>query len=451
MAKARVLTKELRIGEVDDDELAAVLSSVLPRSAQFRPNEVEYRSMADDWVLSLHYRDGRIEKATAAAALTSELLQRIQEEIVRVLDAPMRAKVARWTMFSSRPVEASWRYREQFQLVPAPPQAPRPPQLIAQHPFLVDFVFSDSPDWDIRRMRSGQRAAELMLVLNLLLSSQITAPRVRNPKQLWVWAPHGSKAPVMWAGEGYMIPDFEYLVDQLPEIEGETFDMVPAERYYNKWEGRSDTLNLPVELPDVLDAFQSLTDDHRDRFLRACYWYQTASAVWDFSQSLYLTCLIDSIESLSSVGPQRATPDGPSILFKLFVQRFAPTGPAVDSNSRGPSALFKSLMRRFAPGRPSGGVIDRIYGARSKIAHGERLLSLDQKPGALGLNQLSSVDREIVDNASVLCRAALINWIWSQTAGPNERLITRGLRFERPPKPGTKSSVTVSVPEPDND
>jgi hypothetical protein len=108
-------------------------------------------------------------------------------------------------------------------------------------------------------------------------------------------------------------------------------------------------------------------------------------------------------------------------------------------------------MRRFAPGPPSGGVIDKIYEARSKITHGERLLSLDQTPGSWALNQLSSADREIVDTASILCQAALINWLWSQATGGNEQLITRGLRSEKPPKPGTKSGVTVIVPKPDND
>ena len=34
----------LRIGQIDDDELAAVFTSVLPRGAQFTANEVEYRT-----------------------------------------------------------------------------------------------------------------------------------------------------------------------------------------------------------------------------------------------------------------------------------------------------------------------------------------------------------------------------------------------------------------------
>jgi hypothetical protein len=449
MAKFRVLTKELRIGEFDDDELTTVLTSVLPRGAQFRPNEVEYRTTADEWVLSLHYRDGRIEKATAGTAMTAEHLQRVQAEIARVLGSPASAKVARWTMFSSRPVEASWRYQEQFQIVPAPPEAPRPEELWAQHPFIVDFVFRGSPDWSIERIRYGRRAADLMLVLNLLLTSQITAPAVRSRKH-WVWAPHGSTPPVVWAGEGYMIPNFQYLVDHLPDIEGATLDMLPAATYYDRKKGRSNTLNLPAELPTLLDAFHALTDDDRDRFLRACYWHHTASAAWDISQSLHLTCLINSIESLSSVGPQRSAPEGPRALFKAFMQRFAPIRSAAGSDAPGPSALFRSVMRRFAPGPPSGRVIDKIYEARSNITHGERLLSLDQGPGSWALNQLSTGDREIGDAASILCHAALVNWLWSHTSGTDEQLITGGLPSEKPPKPGTKSGVTVIVPEPEN-
>jgi hypothetical protein len=451
VAKARDLTEELRIGEFDDDELTTVLTSVLPCGAQFRPNEVEHRTMADEWVLSLHYRDGRIEKATAGSAMMPEYLERIQAEIARMLGSPAGTKAARWTMFSSRPVEASWRYREQFQLVPAPPQAPRPQQLIAEHPFIVDFLFSDSPDWSIGRMRCGRRAADLMLVLNVLLTSRVTAPTVRSRKH-WVWAPQGSTPAVMWTGEGYMIPDFQYLVDQLPDIEGATLEMLPAESYYDRKSVGSDTLNLPAELPALLDAFHALTGDNRDRFLRACYWYHTASAIWDYSQSLHLTCLINSIECLSSVGPPRSTPEGPSSLFKAFMRRFAPLRSTAGSNTPGPSALFRSVMRRFAPGPPSGRVIDKIYDARSKVTHGERLLSLDQTPGSWALNQLSAADREIVDAAAILCQAALVNWLWSHTTtGGNEQLITRGLPSEKPPKPGTKSSATVIVPEPDND
>ena len=104
-------------------------------------------------------------------------------------------------------------------------------------------------------------------------------------------------------------------------------------------------------------------------------------------------------------------------------------------------------MKRFAPGPPSGGVIDKIYKARSNITHGERLLSLDQGAGSWALNELSTGDREIGDAASILCHAALVNWLWSHAAVGNDQLITRGLPSEKTPKPGTKSGATVIVPE----
>jgi hypothetical protein len=53
LAKKKSMVDELHIGKVDDGELALVFTSVLPRVAQFRPDEVEYRTMADEWALSL--------------------------------------------------------------------------------------------------------------------------------------------------------------------------------------------------------------------------------------------------------------------------------------------------------------------------------------------------------------------------------------------------------------
>jgi hypothetical protein len=153
MAKRRSMTEELHIGEVDDRELASILMSVLPRGAQFRTEEVEYRTLADDWALSLQYREGKIVRAVAGPAMTPELEDEIRASIDTNLLAGGGSAVCRWTLFSSRPVEGHWRYRDQFQIVPAPPNAPRPEELIADHPFLLDFAFDNSPDSRIRQHR----------------------------------------------------------------------------------------------------------------------------------------------------------------------------------------------------------------------------------------------------------------------------------------------------------
>jgi hypothetical protein len=65
MPTRRQLGEELHIGRVNDDELTIALSGVLSRGTQFRPNEVEYRTMNDEWALALEYRDDTIVEAYA--------------------------------------------------------------------------------------------------------------------------------------------------------------------------------------------------------------------------------------------------------------------------------------------------------------------------------------------------------------------------------------------------
>jgi hypothetical protein len=378
--------------------------------------------MTDDLALRLQYKHGKIVGAVAGPAMTSELEEKINAEIQRVLLVPTTAKVCRWTMFSGRPVEGHWRYRDQFQITPAPPVAPRPNMLIAEHPFVLDFAFDNSADFRISQARYIRRASDLMLVLNLLLRQRISSSTSRG-RHHWVWAPPGSEAPAIWTSEGYVIPDFRYIVDDLPRAtDAPALSETPAETYYNRYAGYADTLTIPVELTHLLDAFGELSGDERERFLRACFWYHTAFAVWNYSQSLHLTSLINAIECLASIGPERSKPEGPTKLFLEF-------------------------METFAPGRPSKTQLNKIYDARGEITHGERLLQFDVGLFS-GLDETSARDREIGDNAILLCRGALINWLWSRNPAATGPLLTKGLPpFAKPARPGTKSKMIVKIPK----
>src|SRR5262245_23342539 len=77
--------------------------------------------------------------------------------IVPVAEPPLRDDVARelldrlqaladggepviWreVLFSAAPLEGFWRYRDEWQVRPVPADAPRPPQLVAPHPFILE-------------------------------------------------------------------------------------------------------------------------------------------------------------------------------------------------------------------------------------------------------------------------------------------------------------------------
>lgn len=243
-----------------------------------------------------------------------------------------------------------------------------------------------------------------------------------------------------------MIPNFTYIVRGFPEVQAPRLEQIPANKYHSR-EGYTETLAVPAEMTELLDTFWALKPDDRERFLRACYWHHMASVVWPYSQSLHLISLVNSVECLSSVGPARHRPEGPHEMFRAFMRRFAPRRHSAAAFGLGPTAIFKSLMKRFAPGAPSGRVLDSIYKTRSNITHGERLLHFDSGLFAAPLSQNSAIDREVGDNAVILCRGALINWLWNQrSAASGELLLTRGIRSEKPAKPGTKSSVRLIIP-----
>src|SRR5690348_7415237 len=99
----------LRAGELDDEELATVLSAVLPRGAQFTANEVEYRTAEDEWVLSLRYTEGVLVDAVTGPAFTETIGEQIRNALADALDGTTR-KVWRLPMFSLRRVEGWYQY-----------------------------------------------------------------------------------------------------------------------------------------------------------------------------------------------------------------------------------------------------------------------------------------------------------------------------------------------------
>src|SRR5690349_18653050 len=115
----------LRVGEVDDEELATVLTSILPRGAQFTANEVEYRNSEDEWVLSLRYFEGVAVDAVTGPAYTPEIGEQIRTALADALDGSTK-KIWRVSMFSLRRIEGWYRHNDDFLIRPAPDKAPRP-------------------------------------------------------------------------------------------------------------------------------------------------------------------------------------------------------------------------------------------------------------------------------------------------------------------------------------
>jgi hypothetical protein len=413
----------LRVGQVDDEELATVLSSVLPRAAQFTANVVEYRTQADDWVLSLHYAGDAIVGAETGPAFTAELEAQLRDALAEAFDGTPTRKIWLALMFGLRRVEGWYRYRDDFLIRPAPPRAPRPDVEYAQHPWILEFSFVDSSNFRLRNLRTQRRTYELGLVLNLLLGGQIDRP-TNVARHHWVYVHDADGSPGIshsaWLQEGYFIPDFNSYEDEFSDVSVYApLAEMPTAAYFGRRGYDFQQSAVPTGMSDLVDAFEEFTGTQRTRFLRSCYWLHMADVTWNYSQSLHLVSLMNAIECLAQTGERRAE---------------------TESSTR----MFLDFMVQYAPGRPSRSRINKLYDVRSLVTHGERLLGYDV-PRAAGLVASATVDRASADETRLLGRGAVINWLVRQAGGSGNLLNSDPYPPSKPGQPGTKSQTRIII------
>jgi hypothetical protein len=120
-------------------------------------------------------------------------------------------KVRRAIYFAAAPVVGSWRYHNRFQIVPPPPQAPRPPAEMGDHPLILEVAYMHSSDFMISNERAG---GEIGLVLAGLLPWVDDRSRVAIHQE-WGIPMDGSALPTrsIWTQATYMFEGFDSIAD----------------------------------------------------------------------------------------------------------------------------------------------------------------------------------------------------------------------------------------------
>jgi hypothetical protein len=158
-----------------------------------------------------------------------------------------------------------------MQILPAPADAARPPQLWAHHPFLLEFPMRAYRTPELRFRRRHKNAIEWAWVLNALLNGWIATYSVPRAPQLWANR-HGDFTP-FWAKRSYGIPGLQLFLNGLSE-QAERVPVLPAELYFSDIANPAwadvplNTFFLPDNLDRMVSAFVSLDGARRRRFLR---------------------------------------------------------------------------------------------------------------------------------------------------------------------------------------
>jgi hypothetical protein len=161
----RDLRGDFQADRVDQSELEQLLQTHFGGSSSSTIEEVQYARQGQPHALTLRYDDdGELACIEPGAGLTTDDVPQIVDKIQRFLLQPAEAAIGQAVLFSGLPMSGYFRYRDVFQLVPVPPEAPKPPFTMAQHPLLLQFRFPGTPDAMIKILRGAQVGRDLELL-----------------------------------------------------------------------------------------------------------------------------------------------------------------------------------------------------------------------------------------------------------------------------------------------
>ncbi|HSY46914.1 MAG TPA: hypothetical protein VK800_12750 [Steroidobacteraceae bacterium] len=386
--------------QVDQSELEQLLQMHFGSASSQTSEEIQYARPQQAAALIVRYGDdGKPARIEPGPGLRPDDVPQIVDKIQRLLVDPADVAIGQIVLFARLPMSGYFRYQDLFQLIPVPPDAPRPRFALAQHPLLLQYRFPGSPDVMIKMLRSARVGRELELLCTAL-TFNIQGGMGNVVRHHWSLV--GAENPATWrseyCSEGYTWPGANGLPAAYSSLEGlQAVERMPAQSYYAQL-GISvgQQLRLPDAFEELLGAYFARTPEDREKFMRASHWYQYAQRTSSYSHSGSYNALVSAVEALMP----DAVPDsycdccrrpmgaGSTKRFVEFVERHAP-GPAVTAKQR-----------------------RELYSLRSALSHGGRLLHTDRFSWA-GMTPAYVADFNNQQGLWQLVRLVLVNWLSS--------------------------------------
>jgi len=430
---------------LDQHDLRLLLDKRIGGPGQFddrrnNPNKFYLPLARDACKVTLTFKEKKIIAIEAGPAFDPAEWQKIADEIENtILVGPK--KIGREYSFCSYRVVGSWRGdRSGVQILPPPPEAPRAPMEMADHPFILEFPITGAPDdlWSITNHRRIREHSQLTRVLNVFLTPTVSFESSRNAEHFWAHIPPNTASVTpeaapsafirialwmrrklsgrvstahqrqerdndngesRWLQRWFWAPLGAVVTDALSPPTAEKIEEIDPGAYYAGAGYDGKPLRVPTDLDDCLCRFRDLAEG-RAKFDRAAYWMDIASRQWNVSVSASFGSLVSAIESLTERGAVH-TVDCPKC------------GKPQSHESPGATERFRSFFDTFAPGATLRERRSKMYALRSNILHGGDLMQFDQNRdfgwAPPGWNE-TELHRELWSITSI----ALRNWLKNQ-------------------------------------
>jgi hypothetical protein len=356
----RNLEKELHLDVAHPDELQPILLGHYKHAMSTGDRE-SFGPDQDSDRLVLRYEKDRL------------FVEKILDEDIPILERLVRENLidgqveayAQTILFSHHhPIKGFFRYKNVFQIVPAPSQAPQPPFAAGEHSCLLQVRYLSSPNRMINDSRVQQRTRELVNILNVLTRGAFK-PSTNLVNRVWVLGPivEGKPWTYNYGQTGYSYEGFNPTITDFADVVGlKPIDRVDEDRYYaHMGYAAGNELVLPATLERDLDAFFGLDTEEARRFEMASIWTSKVHGAWGVSRSLAFIAAVTAIEALiPKISEDRTCPE--------CKRAFNP----------GSGRRFRDFLKKYVPtDRETTALVADLYRTRSNLSHGDYVMHSD--------------------------------------------------------------------------
>jgi hypothetical protein len=264
---------------------------------------------------------------------------------------------------------------------------------------VLEFQFTANVNPTLMIERRNRRLRELVLLLNLLagpIKQSSTSAHHR-----WVLSLPQDTGPLqtLYLQEGYYFPGYPSQRDSFSSLSQFTpMNQVDSDKFFKRIGIQmGDTFDVPVFLHPMTTLYHTLDQPTKDRFLRACFWYQHARNVRRHSTSASFMALINAIEVLVDRRSNGNNCDK--------------CGKSLSPSS---TQLFIDFLDHYAPSKADYSSARRkLYRIRGALTHGWDLFTLDTRSW-IHFRPRSLEEHRDLSEAQHLTRFALLQWLASQ-------------------------------------
>ena len=386
----------LNIEGVDTAELVELLQLHFGMAENQLPRKTVFMSEMDNARLSIIFnKKWEISTIARHGGLDDVEIAEINDKIESQLRQSNGIYVFRDYLFYTVNVETGYKYSDTFQIFPVPPGSAKSDTFWGHHPFVLEVAVPASSNPFTSGNRGRLKVRKIKNVLAVLLQYIVSAIPT-STQHVWVFNDPTDTPPVSLKQRMYSCNDPNWRPDCLSDIASHAMcPMVSPADYYAKYGvSGGEGLELPASIDDQFDRYFSMGTEQQQRFDRACYWYNHAYDVWSLSKSASYVALVTAIECMLDGNPD-----------------VKPCETCGKTPTDGPTRQFRSFIETHVPGADELKTVKgELYGVRSRMAHGSRVMANDI--GSWN-DPMNAGEDALHRQLTRLVQRALVNWLAS--------------------------------------